>query len=117
MQRLLALATKNVKEVDPGLVGRELLDEAHDYARRVWSDRYTTTTPRRQSAPMAETGGAPARASNGEKTWSDLTPESQRALNALIDDTPTYAKMKPAELAAAKARMVKNATPDMFKRR
>ena len=113
MQRVLAMAAKAVAEADPSMRGRELLDEAHDYARRVWSDRFTTTPKR--GAAMAETGGTPARAASDEKTWSDLKPEVRAALDSILKTTPTYANMKPEQLAQARARMLKNAAPDQFK--
>ncbi len=116
MQSLLARGAQIAAASDPDLKGRELLEEAHDTARRLWSDRYTTTGKRNGTA-MAETSGTPSRASSSEKGWNDLKPEARDALNALIKDSPTYAKMKPAEIDAARKRMVSNSPPEHFKGR
>ncbi len=116
MQRLLALGVKTVSEADPSLSVREKLLEGHEWARRTYSDRYTTTNGTKRPA-MAETGGTPARAGSDTKQWSDLKPDARKALEDHVLSAPTYTKMKPEQLAQAKARMLKDASPDMFKGR
>ena len=111
MQALLVRAAKLVKDEISGLSDRALLDEAHDTARRIWSDRYTTTTKRNAPA-MAETSGTPARASSGEKTWSDLKSDARQALDDFIKKSETHAKMP---LNEARARILKNVPADHFK--
>ena len=116
MQELLALGVKAVRDVNPGLSVEDSLRKGHDYARRIYSDQYTTTNGTKRPA-MAETGGTPARSGSDTKQWSDLKPEARKALEDHVLSAPTYTKMKPEQLAQAKARMVKEASPDMFKGR
>ncbi len=117
MQEILALGVKAVREINPNMPIPESLRKGHDYARRLYSDHYITQNGARKAPAMAETGGTPARSGPAEKSWSDLKPEVRAGLDAFLKDSPTHAKMKPAELDAARKRMVADMTPDQFKGR
>jgi len=110
-QNMLKLLVKGMSltlQADPTLRERDLLEEAHDTAKRIWSDRYQTAA---QRPAMAETRGAPSASRAGSKGWSDLKPESRVALDGLIKSSSAFAGMK---LPEARALILKNASDSDF---
>lgn len=114
MQGVLAKAMVISAQADPTLRGRELLDDAHETAKRLWGQMYQTTAAPRK-APMAETNDTtPARARNGARVWSDLKPDVAQALDQWIESEPAYMKMGKDK---ARARLLANAKPEQFRSR
>ncbi len=108
MQKLLVKGMALALQADPTLRERELLEDAHDTARRLWPDKYQAASPR---PAMAETRGAPSAQRGSQKGWSDLKPESRVALDGLIKTSSSFSGMK---LPEARALILKNASDSDF---
>jgi len=108
MQKLLVKGMALALQADPTLRERELLEDAHDTARRLWPDKYQAAAPR---PAMAETRGAPSAQRGSTKGWSDLKPDSRVALDGLIKTSSAFAGMK---LPEARALILKNASDSDF---
>lgn len=77
VQQLQNVARAAGQQVDPA----EILEQAANRVRR--NNPQAFPNPRTR-APMAEGRGAPARSNTGQRTWNDLTAESQETFNGML---------------------------------
>lgn len=112
MQGALQMGAEMALKGNPSLRNRALLDKAHELASKAFPGLYAPPAPRPRAKPMAEMGGEPNRSTNGVKSWSDLKTDVAGPLETWIKQT-----YPAGEVAKAKERILKNATPDQFRSR
>ena len=91
MQRVLFAQLKAMRESGTDIQGREMLDEAKDFLKRLYPDeiepaRAADPEPRRRPSAMAETGGSNGATRSRSYSWSDLKPEAREALEPMMQE-------------------------------
>ncbi len=85
MQRVLFAQLKAMRESGTDIQGREMLEEAKDFLKRLYPEEIEPEAkPARRPSAMAETGGSNGSARSQTYTWSDLTKEAKDALEPMM---------------------------------
>ena len=90
MQRVLFAQLKAMRESGTDIQGREMLEEAKDFLKRLYPEEIggakpdPDAEPRRRPSAMAESGGSNGASRSRTYTWADLKPEAKQALEPMM---------------------------------
>jgi hypothetical protein len=76
-------------------------------------EKFSRGKPQPRRTAMAETGGSPVRANGKQRTWADLTPDAQSALDGMIASNENFQRMG---VEKARQQILANAEPSHFRR-